>query len=155
MSAASQFTQPLVMQQRKPARSVEHESREGRSDGPVFTEPERPHLKAGERDMCCRSAVLQNRFGRQVVKLNFFDPLSGDAVDFFVNANAGTGSKFFEAWVIANGAPPKPRQVMSVRVFRGKFFCVEIGETTQTFNKTKLKPGEGYSVVKRVLRRTL
>jgi hypothetical protein len=151
MSAA---TQPLLMQ-RKPARSAEHGSREGSSEGPVFKEPERPHLKSGIRDMCCRSAVLQNRFGREVVKLNFFDPLSGEAVDFFVNASAGIGSKFYEAWVIANGGPPKPRQVMSVRVFRDKFFSVEIGETTQNFTKTKLKPGEGYSVVKRVLGRTL
>ncbi len=64
-------------------------------------------------------------------------------MDFFVNANAGTGSKFYEAWVIANGALPKLRQVMSVRVFRNKFFSVEIGMTTQTFNKTKLKRVKG------------
>jgi hypothetical protein len=140
----------VPFQMRKPPRRAQE-----KRDGPVFVERKRPMLKPGLREMLCSEATLQNRFGREVVCLKFSDPLSGDAVCWYANASASEGSKFFAAWMIANGGlQPTPRQVMSVRVFRGKFFEVEIGETRQTYDGRKLKAGEGYAVVNRIVRRT-
>jgi len=105
--------------------------------------------------MWCKAAKLETKFGRAVATLTFTDPLSDDSVNMYLNASAGTGTKFYAAWVLANGGErPKHRQTMSVRVFKGKFFEVEIGETTQTYDLKKLKIGEGYSVVKKIVRRT-
>src|SRR4051812_39558688 len=103
-----------------------------KSDGPVFVEPDRPRLKPGVREMLCEQAIIEEKFGRRVAKLTFLDPLSGERVCFYVNVLSTLGCKYHEAWTIAFGGPPKSRQVMSVRVFKGKFFEIEIGETTRT-----------------------
>jgi hypothetical protein len=149
--SATTNSQPVRVVNRNPV----HVSHETHDDGPVFVEPHRPRLKPGIREMFCQGASVEKKFGRLVDKLTFTDPLSADSVNLYLNASAGTGTKFYAAWVLANGGQrPKPRQRMSVRVFKGKFFEVEIGETRQTYDLKKLKIGEGYSVVKKIVRRT-
>lgn len=123
-------------------------------DGPVFVEPERPHVASGLHELFCVQAETEERFNRKVVKLTFQNPLSGTRVYAYFNMRVTRGSKFYEAWTIANGAPPKSRQVMGIRVFKGKFFEVEVRDTTKSYDGRKLKPGEGYSVVDRIVRRT-
>ena len=61
------------------------------------------------------------------------------------------GAKYFDAWTAANGRPPAQGEVMSVKMFRGKFFEVEIGSTRQNYQGTKLSTSDGYSVVKRII----
>ncbi len=121
-------------------------------DGPVYIEPRRPHLRPGLHEMLCESASIENHFGRRVAKLVFMDPLTDDRVDCFMNLSAGPKTKYFLAWLCANnGHRPRSRQVLSVRIFTGKFFEVEIGETTRESDGTKLEPGQGYSVVRRIV----
>ena len=124
-------------------------------NGPVFIEPHRPHLKPGTREMYCRKAILVSKFGRSVAVLTFIDPLNNDEVHYYLNASAGCGTKYFAAWVLANGGKrPRNRQRLVVSIFKGKFFEVRIGETRQTYDKKKLKQGEGYSIVTDIIRRT-
>ena len=126
------------------------------ADGPVFIAPRRPHLAPGKCEMNCESAVIENRFGRKVAKLTFQNPLDPEhRVDCYMNLCCGLNSTYYAAWLCANGSPPRERQVMSVRVFPGKFFEVELGETTREYDGTKLTAGQGYTVVRRILRRTL
>ena len=123
--------------------------------GPVFIEPHRPQLKSGTREMYCCKAVIVQKFGRSVAELTFLDPLNEDKVVSYLRVSPGCGTKFFAAWVIANeGKRPRNRQRMEIGIFKGKFFEVTIGKTKQTYDRKKLKSGEGYSVVKTITRRT-
>src|SRR3989442_3131028 len=123
--------------------------------GPVFIEPHRPQLKSGTREVYCRKAVIVQKFGRSVAELTFIDPLNEDKVLSYLRVSTGCGTKFFAAWVIANdGKRPRNRQRMEIGIFEGKFFEVTIGKTKQTYDRKKLKSGEGYSVVKTITRRT-
>ena len=123
--------------------------------GPVFIEPHRPQLKSGTREMYCRKAVIVQKFGRSVAELTFIDPLNEDKVLSYLRVSTGCGTKFFAAWVIANdGKRPRNHQRMVVGIFAGKFFEVTIGKTKQTYDRKRLRNGEGYSVVKEITRRT-
>ena len=66
---------------------------------------------------------------------------------------AGRGSKYWRAWVIANGDMPKKRQVLSVRVFVGKVFLARIGDVEKNMHGTEHSEPERYSVVQEILSR--
>jgi hypothetical protein len=119
-------------------------------DGPVFEET-RKRLKPGKRSMMCERADVTNKFGRRVAKLVFFDVLAGERAECYMSLLATPGAKYFEAWTAAHGRPPARGETMSVKIFRGKFFEVEIGNTRQNYQGAKLATSEGYSVVKRIL----
>jgi hypothetical protein len=119
-------------------------------DGPVFEET-RKRLAPGKRNMMCEHADVANKFGRRVAKLIFLDVLAGERVECYMSLVATPGAKYFEAWTAANGRQPARGEIMSVKIFRGKFFEVEIGSTRQNYQGAKLSTSEGYSVVKRIL----
>jgi len=68
-------------------------------------------------------------------------------------AKAGPRSKFWRAWVIANGAPPRKRQTLSRSIFKGKIFEVLIGDVTKTFDGREHPSCGVYSTVKEILKR--
>ena len=119
-------------------------------DGPVFEET-RKRLTPGKRSMMCERADVANKFGRRVAKLIFLDVLAGERVECYMSLIATPGAKYFDAWTAANGRTPARGEVMSVKIFRGKFFEVEIGSTRQNYQGAKLSTSEGYSVVKHIL----
>ena len=66
---------------------------------------------------------------------------------------AGRRSRYWRAWVIANGAQPRKRQVLSPRVFKGKIFEVEIDTVKHGQDGRKHPIAAQYSTVKEILAR--
>jgi hypothetical protein len=67
---------------------------------------------------------------------------------------AGRRSNYWRAWVIANAGPPRRRQVLSARVFKGKIFEVRVGDVTKRFDQSEHPEGAIYSTVKEIIRKT-
>ena len=76
---------------------------------------------------------------------------------FFMACNAkpdgrwGPAHKYLQAWILANGAPPKRRDRMSTKVFRDKVFRARVRKVTQNANKTSRTPAQQYSVIAELL----
>jgi hypothetical protein len=66
---------------------------------------------------------------------------------------AGRGSNYWRAWVIANGAVPRKRQVLSARVFIGKIFLVRIGDVEKRMDGAQHSELEKYSVIQEIISR--
>jgi len=139
-------------EQEFPEQSSQHE--------PICEEPAYPRYEPGEYDAECISAATYRdpRFGAWKCRLKFhlFD---GAPVYGFLHLGrgeepkAGPGSEYRRAWVIANAAPPKKRQTLSKRVFKGKIFLVRIDDTTRRFDGRTHPDGQIYSTVKEILQR--
>jgi hypothetical protein len=67
---------------------------------------------------------------------------------------AGRGSNYWKAWVIANGESPRRRQVLSVRIFVGKNFLVSIGDVEKDMDGLEHTEPEKYSVIQKIISRT-
>jgi hypothetical protein len=63
---------------------------------------------------------------------------------------AGRRSNYWRAWVIANGEPPRKRQVLSRRVFVGKIFLVRIGDVEKDMDGAVHAEFEKYSVIQEI-----
>ena len=68
-----------------------------------------------------------------------------------VSPHAGRRSRYWAAWTLANGAPPRKRQTMSARVFRGKVFRVQASDVVQTGDGRSHHPSAIYSTVKNII----
>ena len=68
--------------------------------------------------------------------------------------HAGRRSEYWRAWVIANDAPPRKRQTLSPRAFKGKLYEVRIDDVTRRFDGRDHHPAAIYSTVKEIIRRT-
>lgn len=66
---------------------------------------------------------------------------------------AGPRSEYRRAWIIANDAPPRRRQVLARRVFLGKIFEVQIADVKRRHDGRKHPECAVYSVIKEILRR--
>jgi hypothetical protein len=69
-------------------------------------------------------------------------------------SKAGRRSNYWRAWVIANDGPPRRRQMLSARVFKGKNSEVRIEDVTRRFDQSEHPEGAIYSTVKHIFRRT-
>ncbi len=128
-----------------------------RSDGPIFREVKRPQRKPGVYQLLCTKAAQEIKFRRKVAHLTFLDPLANEEFHCYLNLRrVGKETKFYEAWVAANdGRPPYDGDRMSLSVFAGNFFAVEIGDTVRG-SAGKFKKGQqGYATVRRVLQKVL
>ena len=64
--------------------------------------------------------------------------------------HAGRMSRYWHAWCIANAGPPRKRQTMSARAFKGRWFQVKV-ETVREKRKGELLPSHlHYSVVREI-----
>jgi hypothetical protein len=87
--------------------------------------------------------------------------LLGDGAEVFAFLNLGRGEKpkagrhsmYARAWTIANGGPPRRRQTMSARVFKGKVFQVKVGDVIGNYRGGAHHPSEQYSVVREIVAR--
>jgi hypothetical protein len=69
-------------------------------------------------------------------------------------AHAGRTSRYWAAWCMANGGPPRKRQVMSERVFKGRWFRVRVETVTDKRKGKNVEPlpeEMHYSVVREIL----
>ena len=132
---------------------------------PGITFTVRDRLEPGEYPAYCRSAkTIQERVFQRWKCVVQFDLRSPDLlrvigrVTWFLNLgsrdkpHAGMRGKFWEAWIKANGGPPKRGDRLSPRVFQGRMATIVIRdvETNHRDRKSRLDPSLFYSVVKEV-----
>ena len=129
---------------------------------PVCGENPRPHHKVGTCEVECLSAAMypDKRLRAWKCRLKFrLVPDGGEVCAFFHlgrgdRPHAGPNSEYRRAWCIAAGKPPRKRQVLSSRIFKGKLFQVELGNVTKRADQTIHAKAAEYSVVRRILSRT-
>jgi len=131
-------------------------------DGPICASDPYPRYEPGEYEVRCLDAKTYQdpRFRRLVCRLRCALVIDPEREVFcFLNLGtggqpkAGRGSKYWRAWVIANGAVPRKRQVLSARVFIGKIFLVRIGSVGKNLEGNDHSELEWYSTVREIISR--
>lgn len=115
----------------------------------------------GEYELRCVKATIYRdpRFKCWKCRLDYQFLTDRQAVSGFFHLgsgpqpNAGRGSEYRRAWVIANGAAPAKRQKLSRFVFVGKIFKVRIDDTRKRYDGRDHPQAEVYSTVKELLSR--
>ncbi len=131
-------------------------------DGPICDSDPYPRYEPGEYEVRCTEAKYYRdpRFRRLVCRLRcvlITDPER--EVYGFLNLGteakpqAGRGSNYWKAWVIANGEAPRKRQVLSVRAFVSKIFLVRIGDVEKRMDGVEHSELEKYSVIQEIISR--
>jgi hypothetical protein len=123
-----------------------------------------PRLPAGEYPAYCREAkIYRDRQYRRWVLAAQFDILDSSLISviarltWYLNLGpqerprAGRRSNFWNAWVQANGGPPKRNDRLSARVFERRHADVRVADTSKTHNSGTIAPEESYSVVRAVV----
>jgi hypothetical protein len=121
-----------------------------------------PHYPEGIYEAECLNVVAYRdpQFRRWTARLEFGIVPSGERIFGFLNLGdgekpaSGRRSKYFRAWVIANGAAPRKRQVLTYRTFKRKIFQVRVADTRKNSNGGQHPTGAVYSTVKEIIRRT-
>src|SRR5262249_59375937 len=104
---------------------------------PVCDENPYPRYQPGVYDVRCYGAeeYRDPRFRCWKCRLDCHFLTDSGTVPGFLNLGtgdkpqAGRGSEYRRVWVMANGAQPKKRQLLSRRVFVDKIFRVRIADT--------------------------
>lgn len=131
-------------------------------DGPICESDPYPRYAPGEYEVRCIEAKCYRdpRFKRLVCRLKCLLMLDPEREVFgFLNLGteakpkAGRGSKYWRAWVIANGELPRKRQVLSVRAFVDKNFLVRIGDVEKRMDGGEQSELEKYSVIQEIISR--
>jgi hypothetical protein len=65
--------------------------------------------------------------------------------------HAGRRSKYFAAWVEANGCPPRRRDRLTPQTFTRRYAVVEVADTGKNFSQQPVDCDFAYSVVRRVI----
>ena len=97
---------------------------------PICNDEQYPRYEPGNYEVRCISAEVYRdpRFRCWKCRLECHFLTERAVVSGFLNLGtgdkpgAGRGSEYRRVWIMANGAQPKKRQVLSARVFRDKFF---------------------------------
>lgn len=140
-----------------PGEASDHSSVEPVSDREPY-----PRYEAGEYEAECFAASIRRdpQFKTWKAYLCFRLLSDGQPVWGFLNLgrgekpHAGRRSEYRRAWVIANGAKPRRRQTLTVRVFKGKIFKVRVAYVTRRFDGRDHPPEAVYSTVCEILQRT-
>lgn len=122
-----------------------------------------PRLEPGTYRAYCRSArVYRDRVFQRWICTIQFDVLAENSdevlgrLTWFLNLgnrgrpNASRRSRYWAAWVKANGCPPQRRDRLSPRVFAGRMALVEVGDTTKNAKQSPVSGADSYSVVRDV-----
>jgi hypothetical protein len=132
------------------------------TDGPTLKPQQRfPHLRPGEREMICTEARMYRDpgFNAWKVRLRFADEWTSDVVFGFLHLGRGSKpevgkrSKYYAAWIMASGGPPRRKDRLSPRVFKGKVFLVRIRDVRKRYDQHEHSEGDVYSnaeILKRV-----
>lgn len=125
---------------------------------------EYPLIAEGERVLLCTGARTYRHAGLPdspwKCELKFVDGFGEFEVYGFLHLgcrekpHAGRTSRYWAAWHCANGGPPHKRQVMSARIFRGKWFRVAIETVNAKGRGAKRVPLPEYlhySIVREIL----
>lgn len=129
--------------------------------GPVCEDEPYPRYTAGVCDAQCVGARIYRdpRFRAWKLRLDFVFLLDRRRISGFFHMGrdqeprAGRRSRYYRVWVIANGEQPRRGQEMSPKVFIGKIFSVQVGDTTVNEEGTEHPAAAVYSTIKEILKR--
>jgi hypothetical protein len=131
---------------------------------PVIEWAYRPRIPPGEYPAISRKASIyrDKQFKRWVCAVQF-DIVDSQAMNtiarltWFLNlgqrvkAHAGRRTKFWAAWIRANGEPPKRADRLSVSIFSGRSAIVRVDDTSKTHDCGRIESEQAYSVVRDVI----
>jgi hypothetical protein len=132
------------------------------SSGMIWRGPEYPLLSPGVymvRGSKVQGPEYVRNFHRWSIRIEFALTAEPGSVSMFLNLGGDkTGpqikrqSRYFKAWVLANGEQPRRGQAMTADVFlEGQFFQVEV-ETCMLDSEGEIKPeAEWYSRITRIV----
>ena|SRR5271157_3219267 len=128
---------------------------------PVWDGKEYQHHDEGER--LIRVFEIQGpewvrRYSRWSIRLGCCLTDEPGEVSFFISmGNKGQGphvgrhSKYYKAWTLANGGPPRKGEAMDPERFRGKFFRARIEDCRKDSNDGDKLQAEVYSHITELL----
>ncbi len=152
--------------------TLEHEKPEpnastataGQSAGAPICGAEYPLVAPGRLTLQCVGARIYRHAGLPdspwKCELQFRDGFGELSIFGFFHlgcgdeSHAGRTSRYWSAWTLANGGPPRKRQVMSPRVFKGRWFVVDVETVTKKGKGAKAEPlpeHMRYSVVRKIV----
>jgi hypothetical protein len=121
-------------------------------------------IEPGEYKARSRSAKLyQDGYFQRWVCAVQFDILNDSLIDviarltWYLNLSSKDGprvgrrGKYWNAWIMANGGPPKRSDRLSPQVFVGRYAVVLVDDTQRDFEQVT-NPQNAYSVVREVLK---
>lgn len=91
--------------------------------------------------------ILDDSFAKVLARLTWYLNLGQGE-----KPRAGRRGNYWAAWVKANGGQPKRADRLSPRPFERRYAGVSVGDTTKNHRQMTITVGEGYSVVRDVLR---
>jgi hypothetical protein len=137
-----------------------------RAEAPIC-DAEYPLVAPGRRTLQCVGARIYRHCGLPdkpwKAELEFCDGFGELSIFGFCHLgcgekpHAGRTSRYWSAWTLANGGPPRKRQTMSARVFKGKWFLCDVATVSHKGKGAKAEPLPAhlhYSVVREILART-
>jgi hypothetical protein len=83
----------------------------------------------------------------------FYAPMPKSAGKRHPGRHVPPKSKFWRAWTIANGAPPKRHDRMGLSVFRNRLFLVQIRDVVKDRGQNRLSEAIRHSVVEAIVER--
>ena len=124
-----------------------------------------PRIQPGEYPAYSRSAshYFDRQYKRWVCAVQF-DVLDGSLTEvrarltWYLNLGskdkprAGRRGNYWAAWVRANGASPKRRDRLSLRVFQRRYARVLVEDTTKNHSENHIAAEDAYSVIREVVR---
>jgi len=133
-----------------------------RGAGLVWRGPDYPVLSPGVytvRAVRYQGPEWVRSFRRWSVRLEFALVNESVSVSAFFNLGddpngyrVGRQSRFYKAWVIANGEHPRKGQLMDLDVFlEGQFFQVVVADSGKDAERKNKNPAEVYSIVTQIL----
>jgi hypothetical protein len=140
------------------------ETTAGRGAEAPVCDVEYPLVAPGRRTLQCVGARIYRHSGLPdkpwKCELRFADGFG--ELEIFGFFHLGTGDKphagrkgrYWGAWTLANGAPPRKRQTMSPRAFKGRWFVCDVETVTHKGRGAKAEPLPEhlrYSVVREIL----
>jgi hypothetical protein len=123
-----------------------------------------PHLTPGNyrARSRCAAAYWDRQFRRWVcaVQFDIFDDSLLETLGrctWYLNLGSklrpksGRRSRYWNAWVKANGGPPSRRDRLSPSIFEGRYAVVEVKSSSKTFQCATVEPDFAYSVIRNVV----
>ena len=127
--------------------------------------PALPHIEPGDYPAISRTSSIYRdpQFKRWVCAVQF-DIMSESLMNvvcrltWYLNLGNEDRPKirkrgnYRQAWVQANGRQPGRGDRISGKVFEHRAARVQVADTVQSFNRSRISPAEAYSVIREVLR---
>lgn len=150
---------PVVGQDVEPPQAQQPGDEDSDSWAPICKDAPRAFVPPGEYEAICTGARKFKHIGFKreciVLQMKIFDgPHAGTTLErFYPAATSGRRNSFYyRHWTVANnGVPPKRRERMTARKFRGKLFRVQVVTVEKAWDGARHPVGVRYSKIGEIL----